>query len=584
MRLSGVVAREGPAFQLADMHVRLAKSALRGSGEIDAQDKRLSVELHSDSLDVDALSQLLMASPDRPGTEDEASEPLGGFPVWQAEITASVDTLGYRQYRLQGVSAALHADREDGLKLEGKIARVAAFPERGAGQAGQAPPVSGERDGARSEGDDQPRRATQTAWEIVQPLQFTLQVPQPGQGAGEDVVTLSVRARDFTLDADSAMPSDGAFPDSAMLKLRLESLAAISATGLDKDRWSTFLPLDLSFNATSRGDTVQVDPLEIRLADDRLGGRLAISTAEAVPHISGELQAPRVDVNRFRTTPVQAADPAESAGGGSADDLIPSEPLNWSWLDAVNLDLELLISELTFNQTRLRNLRLQVVQNDAGLTIDPLRADMAVGGVRGSLRIHDSQEVPHIEARLIVTQLTPADLGRKNAGLIDGGATDILVNLRTRGVSPQDLADNLNGELALEVQRAELRNNLFEVIGSDLLVETVSLINPFAKREETTELECAAVYFRAEEGVLISPDQLVIETGKIKIRGGGEIDLKREELQIDFIPRARKGLGLNLSGLASVVRIGGSLGKPRPQADPAGVLTAGASIGAAITT
>ena len=92
------------------------------------------------------------------------------------------------------------------------------------------------------------------------------------------------------------------------------------------------------------------------------------------------------------------------------------------------------------------------------------------------------------------------------------------------------------------------------------------------------------MYFKAEKGVLTSPDQLVIETSKIKIRGGGTINLNDESLRIDFVPTPRDGLGISLSNLASVVRIGGTLGRPRPVADPSGLLKAGGTIGAAIAT
>ncbi len=119
----------------------------------------------------------------------------------------------------------------------------------------------------------------------------------------------------------------------------------------------------------------------------------------------------------------------------------------------------------------------------------------------------------------------------------------------------------------MEIQRATIRNNIFELTGSDAVTETFSLINPFAKRDSETELECAAAYFKVTEGVLISPDQLAIETRKMKIRGGGEIDLHDETLKIDFVPRAREGLGISLSSLASAVRVVGTLAQPRPVPD-----------------
>lgn len=185
---------------------------------------------------------------------------------------------------------------------------------------------------------------------------------------------------------------------------------------------------------------------------------------------------------------------------------------------------------------------------------------------------------------MVVTELVPADLGQPDKGLIDGGESDLFLDLRTHGASPQELARALNGEIALEVQHATIRNDLFERIGSDILMQTVNLINPLVQQDEYTELECAALHFNAVDGVLTSADQIVVETTNMKIRGGGEIDLGKETLQIDLVPSARQGVGIGAGNLASVLRLGGTLGNPHPVADTKGILKTSATIGAAIAT
>jgi hypothetical protein len=178
----------------------------------------------------------------------------------------------------------------------------------------------------------------------------------------------------------------------------------------------------------------------------------------------------------------------------------------------------------------------------------------------------------------------PADLGEPNAGLIDGGATDLFLNLEARGATPHALAASLDGELALEVQRATIRNDVFERLGSDLLTQTVNPINPFAKRAEHTRIVCAAAHFNITDGVMTSSDQINIETGKMIIRGGGDIDLGKETLKIDLVPSPRSGLGLGVADIARVVRLGGTLSHPHAVTAPAGILKSGATVGAAIAT
>jgi uncharacterized protein involved in outer membrane biogenesis len=189
-----------------------------------------------------------------------------------------------------------------------------------------------------------------------------------------------------------------------------------------------------------------------------------------------------------------------------------------------------------------------------------------------------------VQTYLAISQLVPADLGQPDDGLIDGGATDLLVDLRAQGRSLQDLASSLDGQMALEVQQATIRNNLFEQLTSDLLVQTLRLINPFIDQDPETELECAAGHVVAENGVLTSPNRLVLETSKVVVRAGGTVDLADETLTVDFIPSPREGLGISVSGLAELVRIGGTLAQPDTQADASAVLKGGATVGAAIAT
>ena len=110
------------------------------------------------------------------------------------------------------------------------------------------------------------------------------------------------------------------------------------------------------------------------------------------------------------------------------------------------------------------------------------------------------------------------------------------------------------------------------------------MLNPFMKEDETTELECAAVKFTAKDGVLTSKNQMAVETTKMKIVGGGIVDMNTEELEIGFSPSAKEGFGVNVSSLVKFVRLGGTLSNPSPEADPVGILKSGAALGAAMSS
>lgn len=537
-------------YVLENLQAVFGESNLQGSGALNVVGKVIELNLSSDNLDVDQLMEL-SGSTDNPTQATSSDGSVDELAAWQIDIDTTFQKIQYAGYQVENLALTLNANGDGFMAADGSVQHL----------------------------------VTPAPWELVEPVDFSASFSVAPNLQGERIANFSGSTRGISISVDGTLAQAETLVAKGSASVRVDSIAALENPEFDKSRWEAFLPLVLNMDADAAPSSIQISSLDLQVIEERVDGEVDIDWSGDMPKVSGVLHAEKLDISGFRVTPSPEQLQSDVDQRETSRELISSSPLDWSWLEAANLDLNVSLDELVFNNTSFRNLELNVIQRDARLDIDPLRADLAEGGIRGSLTIEKRVDAPpRIETKLIVTQLTPADLGQKNAGLIDGGTTDILINLETRGVSAQDLADHLNGEIALEIQRAHIRNNILEILGSDLLMETVNLINPFASRDDETELECAAAFFRAEDGILTSPDQLVIETGKMKIRGGGEINLRQETLQIDFVPRSREGLGISLSGLAGMVRLGGTLAQPRPVVDPAGILSAGASIGAAIST
>lgn len=126
--------------------------------------------------------------------------------------------------------------------------------------------------------------------------------------------------------------------------------------------------------------------------------------------------------------------------------------------------------------------------------------------------------------------------------------------------------------------------NALNLIGSDVLSETIDKLNPFSEKKTSTEIECIAVHFDGKRGKFISDDGIALETAQTKIIGTGNVDLGKEQLLFGVSPIARTGVGINVGAAAGLVRLGGTFSKPKIVADPSGMFTSGLSTGAAIYT
>ena len=163
---------------------------------------------------------------------------------------------------------------------------------------------------------------------------------------------------------------------------------------------------------------------------------------------------------------------------------------------------------------------------------------------------------------------------------LDNGEVSFRAELRGEGDSPAAIMASLDGTLALGVAGIRLDHVPANQLGKSILTQ----INPVQDQTEANALECVAVYFQIEDGIATTPRGLAAQFEDVTWLGNGRINLATEGIQISAKPRARKGLGVGLKRLASLVLLGGTLAQPYIQIDPVGMVGAYGHYAAAIST
>ena len=109
-------------------------------------------------------------------------------------------------------------------------------------------------------------------------------------------------------------------------------------------------------------------------------------------------------------------------------------------------------------------------------------------------------------------------------------------------------------------------------------------LNPFAKKDKTTKLECAVVNLNIEKGKINVDKSLALRTSKLTMVADGHIDLPSEKIKLSLTPKARQGVGVDVSSLVKFIALGGTLSKPAPTITASGVLKSAVVVGAAVST
>ncbi|MEM7400457.1 MAG: AsmA family protein [Pseudomonadota bacterium] len=406
----------------------------------------------------------------------------------------------------------------------------------------------------------------------------TLQ-PLSKKTLGKDLqLALLIKDSGAQLNLEGEVNVNGISDNKLNIKVEASKLDALE--NYFQTDFSAYLPADISVKGEITEQGLSLNQLLARFGESDLAANIDVDWSDKVIKIEGLAESNLIDL-----TSLMASSDRDEANAKSKDDKIFSdEVIDWSWLDSFNVNADLSINELIANKNVFNDLKVQVNLSEGKLSVAPLQAFFAGGNVKSILQLNRIGESANLDLQLDALNISLAKLGATGESVLEGGTTDVVLDLTGKGKSLHQIMSTLNGEVVAEVQKGVIKNDTFEMIGTDVLLELLSTLNPFMKEDETTNLECAALKFSAKDGILSSNNQIAVETSKIKIVGGGVINMSSEELEIGFSPSAKKGIGVNVSSLVKFVRLGGTLSNPHPEADPVGLLKSGAAIGAAVST
>lgn len=307
---------------------------------------------------------------------------------------------------------------------------------------------------------------------------------------------------------------------------------------------------------------------------------------EEIPALSGSVALRKIDL-AFLSAPVSADNnntETKSPAKSSKTKMINDDPLTLDALKSINAKLQIELEDIDTGYNFIKTAKLKPTLQNGLLHLKDTTVNFDGGEAKVALTLDASKTIPELDIRFSVDADDYGKLGLNKAAGIDKGKGRIRLDADSKGISPHQLAANMNGKLDIKITDLLAQGNALNLIGSDVLSETIDKLNPFSEAKTSTEIECVAVHFKGSKGKFFSDDGIALETKQTKIIGTGNIDIGKEELLLGISPIARTGVGINVGAAAGLVRLGGTFSKPKIVADPAGMFTSSLSTGAAIYT
>ncbi len=152
-----------------------------------------------------------------------------------------------------------------------------------------------------------------------------------------------------------------------------------------------------------------------------------------------------------------------------------------------------------------------------------------------------------------------ADLPKYNIDLI----------LNAQGATLRELAGSSNGYISIIAGKGKVPTTSLELVINDFLMQMLQKVNPFTETDPYTRYECTVVQAKVENGNIVGAPGLVAQTSKLRALGDGRIDLKTENLELNFELIPRKGIGISINELVNPFsQVSGTLMNPTLTINP----------------
>jgi hypothetical protein len=339
---------------------------------------------------------------------------------------------------------------------------------------------------------------------------------------------------------------------------------------------STLNPLAIAadIRRAPDGSTISISALQLTAGATSATGELTVVRGERTA-LRGRLESPLLDL-----TPFAGEEAKQKPKKLFSPDKLPFEALK-----SLDADLQLRLGELRSRDNVFQNVDLPLKLSGGRLAVKSLKARHAGGNLTVNLDLNAAGAKPKLDLDLALAQFEMGKLPAvQRKKTIEGGPADLAIQAAGSGDSVAAIMSGLNGKLLLKIGQGRIPNNVADKPGVGLILKTFGSLNPLAKSEPYSTLECGVVNFSIKNGIATTDKGIAVQTDKMTMVGSGAVNLKTEQLDLGFRPYAREGIGINIGTIAGAGRVGGTLAEPKLVIDAANALKAGATAGAAVMT
>ncbi len=340
----------------------------------------------------------------------------------------------------------------------------------------------------------------------------------------------------------------------------------------------------------AKPDKFQVSDFVIQLGDSQLNGSVTLDRSAKKPRISGNIVSETLDLRPLLIKP-------EKKTGGDKENTAASKekskkvfkdtPLKLDALHLINAAVDVRIKQLLLPKLALDNIETRVNLKDGNLDVNPLTAVIGGGRLNSCLNFKAKENAADVDLNMDIKQMDIGEMLKKlEITQAVEGILDLDVNFIGQGNSVAGIMAGSNGKVVATLGQGKIPMGYFSYIGADIGSSFMKLINPFDKKMDSAQINCAVCDFNIKNGMAKSK-VIIIDDPQKTLFSQGNINLKTEALNFHIETKPKEGFGtketgklsISLSKITKPFKLGGTLTHPSLEID---IVNTATTIGAAL--
>jgi len=325
-----------------------------------------------------------------------------------------------------------------------------------------------------------------------------------------------------------------------------------------------------------KGDLAKIDAVinRIEIASNVVTGKVGIKLDEKVPAITADLKSDRIDIASFENKK-QSAWNISLIKEAQATKIVPADNIPYEVLSLINADADIAVAKIVNqNSVLIEDLKVNAKINNGSAILKILNGILANGNIKATAVLNPS--FLNFDAEMskvnLLTLLKALDAQSESFNFISGSDTDLYVNLTGRGSTYAAIVENLNGRIALVIDKSKLHLGNIGLVKGNIFSQLFNTLN-LTKGNDDLNVACAVVRTDVVDGLAEFPNGIVINADKFTVVANGDINLKDDKINFGVKPFGGKLTDTNIAkALSSLVKLTGTLQKTKVGVDTANVV------------